>query len=185
MEKQLVCPWWLGYFLINPIRKFMHDPEKILNNFLKPGMKVIDYGSAMGFFSLPMAKMVGNQGRVYCFDIQKKMLEKLVSRAEKAKLNDIVEPRLITDANAMNGMNQVADFGLLFAVAHEVPNREELFKNLFAMLKPGAYLLFAEPKGHVGLDDFEQSLSYAEKAGFKKDGLIKISKSHSILLRKN
>ena len=70
-----VCPYWIGYFLINPFRKYIHNPQEILGEYIKPGMKVIDYGCAMGYFSLPMAKMVGESGKVYGFDIQDKMPE--------------------------------------------------------------------------------------------------------------
>jgi len=62
----------------------MHNPVRMLGTFIRPGMIVIDYGSAMGYFSIPLAKMVGNQGTVFCFDIQRKMLEKLIIRARKA-----------------------------------------------------------------------------------------------------
>jgi hypothetical protein len=25
-----VCPWWGGYFIDNPLRRLIHDPEKIV-----------------------------------------------------------------------------------------------------------------------------------------------------------
>ena len=185
MEKKHVCPWWLGYFLIIPLRKYWHNPVKILKNLVKPGMKVIDYGSAMGYFSLPMAKMVGDTGKVYCFDIQEKMLEKLNSRAKNSGLNNTISPRLILNGdNAFNDLTQTADFALLFAVAHEVPDREQLFTSLSGMLKSKALLLFAEPLGHVKWEDFKQSVSHAEKAGFIRLQPVKINRSYAVLLEK-
>jgi len=167
IENKSVCPWWMGYFLLIPIRKLSHNPEKILSPYVKPGMNVIDYGSAMGYFSLPMAKMVGPSGKVYCFDIQQKMLDKLKCRAAKAGLAGNIEPKLIAgDETDFQGMGQIADFALLFAVAHEVPDQELLFANLYRMLKPGANLYFAEPPGHVSPEEFERSVHLAEKAGF-------------------
>jgi ubiquinone/menaquinone biosynthesis C-methylase UbiE len=167
MEKSFVCPWWMGYMLLIPIRKIRHNPEKIAGPYLKPGMKVIDYGSAMGYFSLPMARMVGEHGKVFCFDIQPKMFDKLKKRAIKAGVEKIVVPKLITgNESDYYGMDQVADFALLFAVAHEVPNQESLFAHLYQMLKPGAFLYFAEPKGHVMPSDFKRSIAVAMNAGF-------------------
>ncbi len=154
MENKHICPWWMGYFLINPFRRFIQNPQEILSPHLNSGMTVIDYGSAMGYFSLPMAKMVGSHGKVICFDIQEKMLAKLISRAEKSNLQKIIEARIILKENVYNDLREKADFALLFAVAHEVPNRQELFDNLAFMLKPDASLLFSEPKGHVSTDDF-------------------------------
>jgi tRNA A58 N-methylase Trm61 len=96
MEKNHICPYWMGYFLVNPMRKLIHTPGRMLGTYIRPGMIVIDYGSAMGYFSIPLARMVGKNGRVFCFDIQDKMLEKLIIRARKARVEEIIVPRLIT-----------------------------------------------------------------------------------------
>lgn len=29
-----ICPWWMGYFLVNPLRKIVHDPEKITGTYM-------------------------------------------------------------------------------------------------------------------------------------------------------
>jgi len=56
---------------------------------------------------------------------------------------------------------------MLFAVVHEIPDKEKLFTDLFSMIKPGGKVLFAEPKGHVSSTDFEKSIQLAKSAGFK------------------
>ena len=183
MENKNVCPWWLGYFLINPLRRFSTNPEKMFAPYVKPGMTVIDYGCAMGYFSLPLAQMVGTSGKVHCFDIQKKMLDKLMSRAQKRNLHTTIIPHLIMDEKmAFDQLKQSADFALLFAVAHEVPDQEKLFNAIHRMLKPCSLLYFAEPPGHVKLEEFNRSLSYAKKAGFSEVQSTKIGRSHSVLL---
>ena len=180
-----VCPWWLGFFLISPYRKKKQNPEAILSPYLKPGMKAVDFGSAMGFFSLAMAKLIGDSGKVYCLDIQKRMLSKLEKRADKAGVGNIIETRLIDEKdNDYNDLKNVADFVLLFAVAHEVPDRDSLFRDLYGMLKSGGILLFSEPTGHVKIDAFEKSISIALKAGFVRKEEITIPGGHSVLLEK-
>ncbi len=165
MEKQHVCPWWLGYTFILPIRKYQHNPQRILGPHINPGMKVMDYGTAMGYFSIPLAQMVGERGIVYCVDIQEMMLQQLEKRAIKYKVNDSIKTLLVgKNYNPSELVNQL-DFVLLFAVVHEVPDKEKLFQDIYTMLKPGAKVLFAEPKGHVKPNDFENSLQIAKKAG--------------------
>jgi 2-polyprenyl-3-methyl-5-hydroxy-6-metoxy-1,4-benzoquinol methylase len=182
----MVCPWWLGYFLISPYRKKRQDPEKILEPYIKPGMKVVDFGSAMGFFSIPLASLVGDSGKVYCLDIQEKMLNKLMKRAVKFGVNNIIETKLIdSNENIFNELSGKADFILLFAVAHEVPDKEKLFNNLFKMMKRDGIMLFSEPTGHVKKGAFEISLSIAEKSGFIKIKSIDIKSEHSMLFTKN
>ena len=166
MEKQHVCPWWVGYTLILPIRKNQHNPQEILAPLVKTGMSVMDYGSAMGYFSIPLAKMVGKEGSVFCVDIQPKMLEKLEKRAVKYDVSGIIKPLLVGKNYNTSDFQEKLDFALMFAVVHEVPDQAGLFNDIYSMLKRGGKVLFAEPKGHVNPEDFEKSLQLARKAGF-------------------
>jgi 2-polyprenyl-3-methyl-5-hydroxy-6-metoxy-1,4-benzoquinol methylase len=166
MENQKVCPAWLGYALLLPIRKLQHNPQKILAPYVKPGMTVMDYGCAMGYFSIPMAQMVGKTGRVYCVDIQHKMLETLIKRAKSAGVGHILKSRLFGTTYNPNEFQNKLDFALIFAVVHEVTDPQQLFNDLYKMLKSGGCVLFAEPKGHVKDDQFEESLQMAEASGF-------------------
>jgi 2-polyprenyl-3-methyl-5-hydroxy-6-metoxy-1,4-benzoquinol methylase len=183
-KKKSVCPVWLGYVFLIPIRKFQHNPVKILGKHVKKGMDVMDYGCAMGYFSLPMARLVGDNGNVYCVDIQEKMLEKLQTRANKAGLGQIVKPRLVGKTYIVAELQNKIDFVLLFMVAHEVPDQKKLFTELFSQLKPGGKVLFAEPKGHVSPEEFEKSIQLAISAGFKVAGEKPLSKGLSAFLLK-
>jgi 2-polyprenyl-3-methyl-5-hydroxy-6-metoxy-1,4-benzoquinol methylase len=184
MEKQHICPWWLGYTFILPIRKYKHDPLKILAPYIKEGMAIMDYGSAMGYFSIPLAKMTGPKGLVYCVDIQAKMLEKLQKRAVKYGVSDIVKPLQVGINYKPIELTGALDFVLLFAVVHEVPDKTGLFKDIFSMLKPGAKVLFSEPRGHVNMKEFENSISIAKNAGFKTMEEKPLKKGLAVLLQK-
>ena len=69
-----VCPLWVGYLLASPIRKLLQNPKKILSPYIEEDMKVLDIGCAMGFFSIPLARLIGSNGKVICVDMQKKMI---------------------------------------------------------------------------------------------------------------
>ncbi|GEM_PF-6888608 len=75
-----VCPWWLAYTFDNPLRQLVHNPEKIFSSLIRPGQTVVDIGCGMGYFSLGMAKLVGESGRVISVDLQKEMLAKVHQR---------------------------------------------------------------------------------------------------------
>ncbi|OFY47383.1 MAG: hypothetical protein A2Y87_09215, partial [Bacteroidetes bacterium RBG_13_46_8] len=149
MKKQHVCPVWLGYTFILPFRKYQHDPQKILTPHVKEGMTVMDYGCAMGYFSIPLAQMTGVKGTVYCVDIQEKMLAKLQKRAAKYNVSDVIKPLQAGKDFNPDELLEKLDFVLLFAVVHEVPDKNQLFQDFYKMLKPGGSILFAEPKWHV------------------------------------
>ncbi len=180
-----VCPVWVGYLLASPVRRLLHDPLKILEPYVKKDMKALDFGCAMGFFSLPLARLVGPTGRVLCMDVQEKMLRSLEKRARKADLVDRVETR--TCAGNTLGLDDLAgeiDFALLFYVVHEVPDQQMVFSEIGAALKPNARVLMTEPQGHVSAEGFEKSISLAEQQGFQVEERPRMFRSRSVLLSK-
>ncbi|MGA9116701.1 MAG: methyltransferase domain-containing protein [Bacteroidota bacterium] len=78
--------------LEDPERRVWLPPAEVINALeLRPGMAVADIGAGTGYFSLPMARAVGEKGRVYAVDFQTGMLD-LLGR----KLLDAGAPANIT-----------------------------------------------------------------------------------------
>ena len=180
-----VCPVWIGYFLACPVRKLFQDPEKILSPYIRKGMTVLDIGCAMGFFSLPLARMVGAEGKVISSDIQENMLRSLEKRAGKAGMADRIVTRVChKDSFNMHDFKEQADFALAFAVVHELADVSLFFSEIYEILKPEGRLLIAEPKGHVSEKEFEITVSVAGQNGFKSAGRPRISHSHAVILEK-
>jgi ubiquinone/menaquinone biosynthesis C-methylase UbiE len=181
-----VCPWWLGFFLVNPLRKIKQNPEKILGPYIREGMVLADVGPGMGYFSLPMARMTGARGKVICIDLQEKMLRFLRRKAQKAGVPAVLEYRLCTaDSLGIDDLAGTVDFLLLFAVLHEVPGKEALFSQVYRALKPGGRVLLAEPRGHVNQNAFDASMALALRNGFTMAGHPPaVWRSHSVLLEK-
>ena len=180
-----VCPFWAGYFLASPLRRLLQDPEKILGPYVRPGIMALDVGCAMGFFSLPLARMVGERGKVICVDLQAKMLRSLRKRALKAGIAGRIIPRLCGE-NSLNlkEFEEKIDFALVFAVIHEVPDARGFFSEIWKALKSGSRSLLAEPKWHVSAEEFEITLSIAGEKGFQVVDRPRIAWSHSALLAK-
>ena len=180
-----VCPVWIGYLLACPLRRFFQDPDKLLRPHVKSGMTVLEIGPGMGFFSLPMARMVASTGKVVCVDIQAGMLERLKRRVHKAGLADRIETRLCSeDSLGIEDLAGRIDFALAFAVVHEVPDPNGLFSQIHQGLKPGASCLVAEPKGHVSAEDFRRMVSMAQAHGFEVVDRPQIRRSLAVVLRR-
>lgn len=180
-----VCPWWVGYLLASPLRRLFQKPEQILDPYISEGMTVLEPGCAMGFFSLPMARMVGAHGRIVCVDLQQRMLDSLVKRARKAGLADRIEIRSCTkDELGVEDLSGKIDFALAFAMVHEVPSPDRLLSEIHAALVPGGQLLIAEPAGHVSHDAFEKTVKLATEAGLDAIERPRIAKSHAVLMAK-
>jgi ubiquinone/menaquinone biosynthesis C-methylase UbiE len=130
-------------------------------------MTVIDAGCAMGFFSLPMAKMVGSEGKVICIDLQEKMVQKLFKRAKKKELHKQIEIRVCgSDRLNIDDLVNVADFILASAVIHEVPDAVSFFTELYRAAIDGGKLLVVEPGSHVSKQSFQKTVDAAVKCGF-------------------
>jgi ubiquinone/menaquinone biosynthesis C-methylase UbiE len=160
-----VCPWWGGYFIDNPLRRLIHNPEKILSPYIQPGMTVMDFGCGMGLFSIAMAKLVGDGGRVIAVDLQQQMLDVLQKRAMRAGVVDRITSHRC-EATSI-GIDKPVDFALAFYSAHEVPDLRRLLSEIHLLLCPGGKFLVVEPIGHVTAQDFETMLSLAEEIGFR------------------
>lgn len=81
-----VCPWQRAWALDSWIRRLVHNPHKIVGGYIKEGQTVLDLGSGPGMFSIAMAEMVGEKGKVISVDIQEEMLQMLKRKSERAGL---------------------------------------------------------------------------------------------------
>jgi tRNA A58 N-methylase Trm61 len=167
-----VCPPSVGYWLLNPFRKLLESPKKLLGPFVSEGMTVLEPGPAMGFFTLPLARMVGPKGKVVAVEVQQKMLDVLERRARKAGLRERVDTRLVDEEGlGISDLTGQVDFTAALHVVHEVPDPSAFFEEIFAALKPGGKLLIVEPKGQVSPQAFEKTLGTAKAVGFVPAGL--------------
>jgi ubiquinone/menaquinone biosynthesis C-methylase UbiE len=178
-----VCPWWAVPFTIDPpLRRWIHDPQKIVGPYVKPGMTVMDIGCGVGYFSIPMARMVGERGKVIAVDLQPQMLEMLKRRAEKAGVAARIEPHKC-EQNRL-GVDAKVDFALVFAMLHEVPDAARLLGEVYNCMKPGGRLLLAEPPIHVSGKTFANEAAVAEGVGFRIVERPRLRWSHAVLFEK-
>jgi ubiquinone/menaquinone biosynthesis C-methylase UbiE len=177
-----VCPWWCCFTFDNIFRRLAQNPDKIMKSYINPGDKILDIGPGQGYFTIPMARMAGESGKVTAIDIQKKMLEFLMIKAEKNKLSERIIPKLIEKEKFE--IEEKADFALAFWMVHEVPDKKTFFESIYNSLKPGKCLLIAEPFGHVTKKKFDETISITEKAGFSVTGNPDIFFSRAVLLIK-
>jgi len=113
--------------------------------------------------------MVGPKGRVVSVDIQEKMIAALRKRAARAGLLDRIETRLISaDTLGIADLNGRIDFALAFAVVHEVPDQDSLFREVHAALKPEGVLLMSDPRSHFSREESDRAVARATQAGLTK-----------------
>jgi ubiquinone/menaquinone biosynthesis C-methylase UbiE len=176
-QNHRVCPHTISYMLDNPIRGLIQNPGRIVGPYIKSGDTAIDLGCGPGFFTIPMARLVGDTGRVIAVDLQPQMLAHIRRKAQKKKLLDRIELHQCGPGSL--NLTAEADFILAFYMVHEVPDADSFFKETRAILKKGGHLLIVEPRFHVKKAAFEAMLTLALQNGFKA---IERPGSHSVIL---
>jgi cyclopropane fatty-acyl-phospholipid synthase-like methyltransferase len=166
MKQHRLCPWWLGYLLASPLRGLLENPGELVRPYIREGMTVLEPGPGMGFFTVPLARLVGAAGRVIAVEVQLRMLAGLKKRLAKAGLLERVDMRLVpAESMQLSDLAGAVDYVMALAVVHEMPSAKTFFTETAAALKKGGQLLLAEPTGHVTEADFEEELKLAGEAG--------------------
>jgi ubiquinone/menaquinone biosynthesis C-methylase UbiE len=134
----LGAPW-----LTRESRQREEDCETLLKALnIEPGETVCDLGCGNGFYSLKLARLVGERGKVIAVDIQREMLELLKDAAAAEKIENI-EPVLGTliDPKLPEG---AIDLVLLVDVYHEFSHPEQMLAAIRRSLKPTGRVALAE-----------------------------------------
>jgi SAM-dependent methyltransferase len=161
-----VCPWWLGPVLASPFRRLFESPERLLSPHVTPGMTVLEPGCGMGFFTLPLARLVGPAGKVICVDVQPRMIEGLRRRARRAGLLDRIEPSVCTPEDlGLADWQERVDLAVVIHTVHETGDAGRFLGQIAAALRTGGGLLLVEPRGHVSREAFAATLATAERLG--------------------
>jgi ubiquinone/menaquinone biosynthesis C-methylase UbiE len=119
------------------------EPAKLMKALhIKPGMTVCDLGCGNGFYTLMLAKEVGEKGKVLAEDIQQEMLDFLAKRAEKAGvknyeaiLGTVADPKLPEGA---------VDLILIVDVYHEMDHPVEMLAAMRKSLSKGGRMVLVE-----------------------------------------
>jgi len=136
----------------------------MLSPYVHPGDTVLDIGPGRGYFTIPMARLAGETGRVIAIDIQQPMLDRVRINAEKAGVSERITCSLVHDSDL--GLNAEVDFVLAFWMVHEVPDKEDFLRSIHSALKPAKKLLIAEPYLHVSKTMLDDTVRIAQKVGF-------------------
>jgi ubiquinone/menaquinone biosynthesis C-methylase UbiE len=131
---------WEQYLRNDDDRRRWQNPESILKKIgVKKGYTFIDLGCGGGFFSIPAAIMVGEEGRVYALDADPKAINVTREKAvAKGLLN--LECR-VGRAEEEVLCNNCADVIFFGSVLHDFEDPLKVLTNSRKMLKPAGWLI--------------------------------------------
>jgi ubiquinone/menaquinone biosynthesis C-methylase UbiE len=182
MSKEInkrICPVEYAGGLDNSVRRLLQNPSKILKPYIHEGMIVLDLGCGPGFFSIEIAKMLKGSGKVIAADLQEGMLELVNKKIKGTEIEHRIELHKCEDNKI--GVTENVDFVLVFYMIHEVPNQDNLLRELKSILKPNGIIYIIEPKFHVSKKSFEEMINKITDIGFEIIDRPKVFFSHTVL----
>ncbi len=119
------------------------DPQKIAGYFgVAPGMKIADFGSGAGYFTIVLARMAGESGVVTAIDILDSALETLRAKAKAEGLSNIETVRSNLEVPGGSGLgNASQDMVLLANILFQNPDKTPIVAEARRVLKPNGTLV--------------------------------------------
>ena len=125
-----------GAAMESKLRNRLTDPERILRGAgIRPGQTVLEVGSGTGFFTIPAARLIGEQGRLVAMDTMSAYVERLTQKVQYEGLGNVQVTR--RDALETGLKTASMDKVLLFGVIPfpSLPLKR-LLPEMYRVLKP-------------------------------------------------
>ena len=162
-------------------RKKIFSPQKILSKYLNPGMTVLDLGYWPEYFSIEIANIVGENGKVFVLDSREEILQRIKEKLRTSNVKQII--KLIKCDEGEICMSGKLDFIFEFRGLHEVLDQEDYLRKIKYRLKQNGKLLIIEPTYGVSRKSFKNTVKYAESVGLKIVEIPKIFMSRAVLMK--
>jgi len=149
---------------------WLHDRGAIFLRRLgiREGHRVLDFGCGPGAYTVPLAHVVGPQGRVLAFDRSAPQLEELERRIAGSPVRDRIDVVRTEGSLSLDKIeDESLDAALVFDVLQHVHDWRLLISNLHRSLAPGGLLLVNPSRlSHPGRVDLERLESILAEEAF-------------------
>jgi ubiquinone/menaquinone biosynthesis C-methylase UbiE len=170
-------------------RRKWQNPESILTAAgLQEGMTFMDIGCGQGFFTIPAAKVVRNQGRIYALDVNPANIDRLREKLSDEGLNNvIVNTGKAEDLVLCGSCADIVFFGIAL---HDFENPLRVLTNAHVMLKESGRLVDLDwkkeqmnfgPPLHIRFDE-KKAGQLIESAGFKVQSIASSGLYHYMII---
>jgi len=124
----------------NALRRLMENPYKMLKNAgVEEGKKVLEIGCGTGYFTIPAAQIVGENGRVYALDIHPLSIEKVRDKIKKFGVGNVIP--VLSPAHDTGIEDECVDVAFLFGVVHKIDEYfYEVMEEMRRVIKKGGIL---------------------------------------------
>ncbi len=146
-KEQKPMNWFAFVFMrfIMNIRKNFRDVEEEINLAgTKKGFHILDFGCGLGFNTIPAAKAVGEEGRIFALDLSNQAIRIVKKKIRKNKLNNI---KLIQSSCNTGLNNKSIDLVYLHNTLPIVKEKQKVLDEITRVLKTGGRLSYMSRAG--------------------------------------
>jgi ubiquinone/menaquinone biosynthesis C-methylase UbiE len=143
----------------NPLLPLFKNPYKILERAgLKSGQSVLEVGCGPGYFTIPAAHIVGNDGTVHAIDTHPLAIRRVSGKIEKAGITNV---DLILGYASETGLpDHSIDLAFMFGLPYIAGGLDNVLTEMYRILKSGGTLAFQKSRGSS-----EKLIAEVEKGG--------------------
>lgn len=144
------------------------------------GISIADFGSGSGIFTIELAKMLNQNGRILAIDILERPLTFLLENARRQNVAHLITTKMCDLENKTigNGFQNSFDIVTIINVLFQIKNKENVLKEAKRILKQNGFLVIADWESYkMPLND--------KLFPVKKDDLIKNISDMGFVLKEN
>ena len=156
--------WIVTLMHDNPLLPIFRNPYKLLKSAgLKPGQKALEIGCGPGFFTIPAAKLVGNEGTIYAVDIHPLAIKRVQKKIKREGIKNVAP--ILANASDTGLPDRSVDLAFLFGLRYIAGGLENVISEIHRILKPGGILSFEKTRGSE-----KKLIEEVKKGGFAYSG---------------
>ena len=155
--------------------KFL-DPVKIINGLsIDSGMSIAHFGCSSGFFTFPIAKKIGNNGKVYALDVLEQKIESIKSQAKLIGAGNIIAMHAnLEERNGSKLEDNSLDWVVMVNMLFQNERRNRIIGEAKRILKLGGQILLIDWK------DEELAIGPEKGVRISKKELIKMARKNGL-----
>jgi ubiquinone/menaquinone biosynthesis C-methylase UbiE len=136
------------------------DPSIILGQLgISQGIEAADFGCASGYFTLPLAQLIGEKGMVHALDILPQALETVESKVKMLGLSNVTIKRVNLEKI---GGSKLSDASMDWVIAKDMlfqnQQKEVILQEMHRVLRPTGKAFVAEWEKNSSTVGPDQSL---------------------------
>ena len=129
----------------NEIGKFI-DPDAIIAQLdIQVGSVAADFGCGPGYFSIPFAKAIGEDGKIYVLDVLPQVLDTVVNKAKNLGITNVIANRVnLEKENGSKLETNFVDWVILKDMLFQNQKKDVIVGEVYRVLKNGGKVIVVE-----------------------------------------